>query len=46
MEQGMTLMITDGVRNIAMGLTTAEEVVSVAYAEEVQSETEQAPPPE
>ena len=33
-EQGMTLLVDDGVRHIKAGLTTVEEVVSVAQSEE------------
>jgi general secretion pathway protein E len=36
-EQGMTILGLDGVRNIKDGRTTIEEVLSVAYVEEVES---------
>lgn len=35
LQQGMTLLGTDGVRMIREGLTSVEEVLSVAYVEEV-----------
>jgi type II secretory ATPase GspE/PulE/Tfp pilus assembly ATPase PilB-like protein len=34
LEDGMTLLIHDGIRKIKMGLTTVEEVLSVATAQE------------
>ncbi len=35
--QGMTLLSTDGVRQIKAGLTTIEEVLTVAHIEEIES---------
>ena len=35
LEMGMTLLVTDGVRRIKEGVTTMEEVISVAFVEEV-----------
>lgn len=34
LEQGMTLLGTDGLRQIKAGLTTIEEIIAVAYVEE------------
>lgn len=38
LAHGMTILAVDGVRNIRAGLTTLEEVMSVAYVEEAESE--------
>jgi general secretion pathway protein E len=38
LAEGMTLLVTDGIRKIKLGLTTPEEVVRVATSEEDQSE--------
>lgn len=35
LQEGMTLLGTDGVRMVKLGLTSIEEVVSVAYVEDV-----------
>lgn len=35
LQEGMTLLGTDGVRMIKLGLTSIEEVISVAYVEDV-----------
>jgi type II secretory ATPase GspE/PulE/Tfp pilus assembly ATPase PilB-like protein len=37
LEHGMVLLGMDGVRNIKAGITTIEEVMSVAYIEEAAS---------
>jgi len=46
LEQGMTTLSSDGVRKIGLGLTTAEEVIAVAYAEEAEKEDVFKPEPE
>ncbi len=38
LELGMTLLVTDGVRNITAGKTTIEEILSVAFIEEAEEE--------
>jgi type II secretory ATPase GspE/PulE/Tfp pilus assembly ATPase PilB-like protein len=35
LDMGMTLLVTDGVRRIKEGVTTMDEVISVAFVEEV-----------
>jgi type IV-A pilus assembly ATPase PilB len=37
-EQGMKMLAEDGVRNIEKGITTIDEVLSVAYIEEAEEE--------
>ena len=39
LEQGMTLLATDGVRAIKEGLTSIDEVISVSYIEEAEEDT-------
>ena len=38
LKQGMTLLGIDGVRLITQGLTTLDEVMSIAYVEETEEE--------
>lgn len=42
LEQGMTLLVNDGLRCVMAGLTTIEEILTVAHFEEAENEIESA----